>query len=1654
MQSEEVPNMTETQRKIKEYQAILPGLKERVMAVAMLLVVSLTMVVSATFAWITLSRAPEVTNVTTNIAANGNLEIALADSSGVAPATSKVGDSSAADGQDLTAANITWGNLVNLSDPSYGLSNIVLRPALLSSATNLLNQPLKGASYGQDGRMELYYNEDFQFTNWTILGDGTGRFAFSETPKYGVRAISTIQYEYTNDTYYQYTRLMAVADNRLQDTSTAYNAMITNQTHIDVLAYLIGQFMTDKLNDSDTDITSKMTAVYNLMCEFESVVASFEDVLVALANTQVYNKYMNSTNYPDSANDPNYYVSYTYTKESLFAATNAELKANGVSLTSLTKYRAIMNTTQTVLYGDGDSSTVDCILDMYTAANSGTTIYLSELLPLVNQLVHINTCQIITPDGTTYTVGSLGMSAATQLLGKDIDAKITKGILKDFEQLTGSKMCATNVTVSAKYIVTVSMKAKTITTTAADPYYYNIDQDAIEEVASANKEYKATAQDTYGMAIDFWVRTNATQSYLILEGNVLTETNTVRATGVDVDGNVVELYTVTITTTYENEDGTKESISDDVAVYQRTESQEDGSTATVWRNANDHSVVSVDNPPEGQTISTPKERWTEVSTVIGYEGENRVWDDNMFLDSSSTTQGAGSCYVFYAEDPGQQEYCLRLLSNLRVAFLDANEASATYGKVVAISQLDIDNRYEENGKVTLPLKLIDDGSNYLTKTEDGLAIISLEKNEACRLTAIVYLDGREISNADVLAANDIQGQLNLQFGSTVELNALEDEALQLSTRSVTVVSSKDAGSFPSSNSTLEYAYDTDDDLTVHVKMTVDGEQPTNVTAFFMRKVNETQGSREATFTLTKNAEDGCWYGSYTFSAPGEYVLRTVQLDGMDYTLSSETGGYPHVTISGFLLESVALSYSGKTITEQSYTVMTGDSSIKMDMSLSFKDDQKRLPGSVRLQFLKDDGTQVTTTLTYNSTTNLWTGSASFISSGTYTLKYVVMDGEYTELSVQQQRELTLVLGMTVRVSDTGEYRNTLYLGESITVPVTVEIYDNTDAEVRYLSNAKLVYVKGNSTVTGMSPDLKWNSALDCYVTNLQIDKPGIYTFNNVTVGANPLKKTVETPPTFTCKSPATPTYYDAQPMSGMDYLLSAEIGDGKYNSISVGVRLQDAEAATVTATLMDWSTGRTATVEATSSGEETINGASVSTFIFALPRNEDGYQSGDWEIQKLELIDVFSKADENSDEMIEHDKDNPYVLDLTKLTTDDLRVEVVNAMVEVAASDENLGGSSLMFMGSATASNPITVTITDQNGDPLNSEYIDINDLKITYKYTPQSSNTYGGYLSATDAVEDIELTPASNDGSVFTMPAITLSYAGEYLADSLTFNVAEKSGTTAQSFKYTSDERAAQNLGVTAIKELPRYTLTTAVPTVTITAITPTGTYSIDTNTSGSITDTSTRTVNHEEQTTSCGNTTTTTYYDYTWTTNSAHKSGYTSSISSDGKSATVYFLCDHTDSATYSGGTNTTSSSASDQDYHHYEYNSGSGVPSATLTLSNTGDLFNVSGSSAELIFESSTQDEVRLYTKYSSNKYTFITVYYADSVTDSYTWTSNTTCTRFVGYMINYGDNSGTVKDRDGNDTKVPAGTITADTLIAVYNGVTYTFTIPTITINNPY
>ena len=171
----------------KQSKVKMPGsMRQKLMAAAAMLLVAAILLVSSTYAWFTLSTAPEITGITTSVGANGNLEMALLNPDGdLSLIKTGVGDSMNTP-KDAKEANLTWGNLVDLKE-GYGFDKIMLNPARL----NLTNDgkinvaaPLSYAAYGTDGRVTELLKDSVT----AIYNNG---FESGTMTKYGVRAIGT-----------------------------------------------------------------------------------------------------------------------------------------------------------------------------------------------------------------------------------------------------------------------------------------------------------------------------------------------------------------------------------------------------------------------------------------------------------------------------------------------------------------------------------------------------------------------------------------------------------------------------------------------------------------------------------------------------------------------------------------------------------------------------------------------------------------------------------------------------------------------------------------------------------------------------------------------------------------------------------------------------------------------------------------------------------------------------------------------------------------------------------------------------------------------------------------------------------------------------------------------------------------------------------------------------------------------------------------------------------------------------------------------------------------------------------------------------------------------------------------------------------------------
>ena len=169
------------------------ALKRKLLSAVAILLLSCLLFTGVTFAWLTLALAPEVSGITTNVGANGALEIALLnEKTRIDPSTIQT-----AVGQSLSSgsytANYTWGNLIDLSHEEFGLGEINLSPARLQISKSgdqysVTSSMLAVPNYGYDGRII-----DLEYNTLSAVYNHESSVFMQELGKqdYGVRAIGT-----------------------------------------------------------------------------------------------------------------------------------------------------------------------------------------------------------------------------------------------------------------------------------------------------------------------------------------------------------------------------------------------------------------------------------------------------------------------------------------------------------------------------------------------------------------------------------------------------------------------------------------------------------------------------------------------------------------------------------------------------------------------------------------------------------------------------------------------------------------------------------------------------------------------------------------------------------------------------------------------------------------------------------------------------------------------------------------------------------------------------------------------------------------------------------------------------------------------------------------------------------------------------------------------------------------------------------------------------------------------------------------------------------------------------------------------------------------------------------------------------------------------
>lgn len=528
----------ENQKDKKKKKVLMPfGLRNKLMAAISMLLVSSIMLVSSTYAWFTLSTAPEVKGISTSVGANGNLEMALLTSEGentfenLDKITSAVGDSYKSATGNLGAANLTWGNLVDLGYKEagseknyYGLDQITLLPARLNvtnaggegklaidknELTNLLLTP----KYGDDGRVTEVTGTTLNSAKYEAANL---KFISETTASYGVRAIGE-----SADLTEQEAGLMAAktAYNKyLSEAKALVKAAMTkagenegDPSNLQLLTNgIIALAFGNELEPAQkTAINELITAVNDALVKVD---AAYGEVLKAYAASvtadattykAITDAVKNKTTYTeistvlgengiDSANLP----------AELTAASAAleQQKANALSAkTEAEKAEPNYKTALGYLI-DTDKVTVNGLSTVKGAENSmfklkkdSTTEYEPDVTAVMNSMTKNNGGVVVGLQEGSGVVAYIGKVAGNYSANGVVDVNVPYGE-------TGVNMEDVNTTIKTEATLdeTVNTKIsglKAATATGATTYITN----------------------TYGYAVDLAFRTNAANSKLLLQ---------------------------------------------------------------------------------------------------------------------------------------------------------------------------------------------------------------------------------------------------------------------------------------------------------------------------------------------------------------------------------------------------------------------------------------------------------------------------------------------------------------------------------------------------------------------------------------------------------------------------------------------------------------------------------------------------------------------------------------------------------------------------------------------------------------------------------------------------------------------------------------------------------------------------------------------------------------------------------------------------------------------------------------------------------------------------------------------------------------------------------------------------------------------------------
>ena len=733
---------TENKREEKKRKVIMPaGIRNKLVAAISMLMVASIMMVSSTYAWFTLSTAPEVKGITTNVGANGNLEMMLLNTASFISSAEDLGvvsdinDSMAT--KPVTEANRTWGNLVDLADQSYGLQSIVINPARLNiqkgadgSSYTMNSTLLKAPTYTSDGRV-LDVDKDTLTSGYSE--DNTWKWDETAKNAYGVRVIGT-----TSGVTVRLTAYRAAISERTAQIEAAKTfarqslleegqgqalaniivktALVENPTfskaELETLLALVNKLQ--ESNNAAGEAIVQTVLAYNLGSE--NTDAGFTDADVPQLKKAF-----------EGATADKLPTTYTHAEGS---TANGTISKPADTDTAVTKWNTI------------NTNIAAARTELQAKIEAGASVSADEIMSIVSKLIdktHTMVAGVKNPGRKDADTIVQYLSAHNMIL--DIVMEQNSGAYADIAELVGD-YTASGLKVFVEYgslktSVTTNMSTKVVTeaTSTTLPMIPKLVVGAAP-AATLDSTAKPLLTDHFGYALDFGFRTNAAASDLLLQTEgiqrVYNGADNADVTAPKTQGGGSYMQFTTSNTTNFSIDELRALMSALRVVFVEPE-------VTVATN-------------EGKETVTIK------YNVLGVAA----------ADITAATNDNGATYTYTGG------------TLLKDGAALAENADTTGANGVKVGLNLYNYTVNNDGTISLGLKKGQTkGENDNVTGNVDNTLTALTQNVGKKVTAIVYLDGDVVDNTMVAnAKNSMTGMLNLQFASSATLKPMDNTGMR------------------------------------------------------------------------------------------------------------------------------------------------------------------------------------------------------------------------------------------------------------------------------------------------------------------------------------------------------------------------------------------------------------------------------------------------------------------------------------------------------------------------------------------------------------------------------------------------------------------------------------------------------------------------------------------------------------------------------------------------------------------------------------------------------------------------------------------------------------------------------------------------------------